>query len=432
MNNNIDIEKEILGSILNYPDSLLEIETEPFYFFNETNKTIYETMVYMLGENIPIDILMLNNTLKQLGQKVPPVYLMELKSENSTAANIVHHSLYLKELYIKRKLIEIAQITINECKGDGDIFDILEKSQQAILDISISKRNNGNTIDVILKKTLEDIEAIKSEGENPSIIKTGFHGLDDIILGLKKQDLYIFAGRPSMGKTSFALNIAENISKNKWVAFFSIEMGGKSLAMKTLAGETGIPSNVLLSGSFSSGSGANISRAAHKIMGLKIYIDDTPGLSTLELNTRARVLKQKYDIQVLIVDYLQLMRYGKGLNREREISEISMCLKSLAKSLDIPVIALSQLNRSVETRTDKRPKLSDLRESGSIEQDADTVIFLYRPEVYGILQDNYGNPTEDIAEIIVAKQRNGAIGSFTLNFDKARTKFSNPFIEELL
>ncbi|RMG32484.1 MAG: replicative DNA helicase, partial [Methanobacteriota archaeon] len=259
-------------------------------------------------------------------------------------------------------------------------------------------------------------------------VPSGFYALDDMLGGFQKSDLIIVAARPSMGKTAFALSAARNaaVEHKVPIAIFSLEMATIQLVTRLISAEARINAHQIRTGKFKAADGQKISRTAHKLSEAPIYIDDTPALSVLELRAKARRLKAEKNIGMIMIDYLQLMSAGTHFeSREREISVISRSLKALAKELNIPVIALSQLNRAVEQRNDKRPMLSDLRESGSIEQDADVVLFLYRPEAYGITADNDGNSTEGMAEVIVGKQRNGPVGDVKLRFIKDYARYEN-------
>jgi len=279
-----------------------------------------------------------------------------------------------------------------------------------------------------VKDAWEMIEAIKGNKLGAVSVQTGYFQLDDILGGYQKSDLIIIAARPSMGKTAFALSFMRNaaIDYNVPVAFFSLEMATVQLATRLISAEAKMDAHSLRTGNFRDSDGQKISRTVHKLSSAPIYIDDTPGLSILEMRAKARRLHKEKGIGLIVVDYLQLMTAGSKVeSREREISLISRSLKGLAKDLNVPVIALSQLNRAVESTTDKRPMLSHLRESGAIEQDADVVIFLYRPEYYGITQFANGDSTEGVAEIIISKQRNGPVGEVKLRFIKEYARFEN-------
>jgi replicative DNA helicase len=279
-----------------------------------------------------------------------------------------------------------------------------------------------------VKEALELIEAIHSKSLANVSVPSGFFALDDLLGGFQKSDLIIVAARPSMGKTAFALSFARNaaIDHGIPIGIFSLEMSTVQLATRLISAEARINAHSIRTGKFKAEDGAKISRTVHKLTSAPMYIDDTPGLSILEMRAKCRRLKAEKNVGMIIVDYLQLMSAGRHLDsREREISLISRSLKNLAKEINVPVVALSQLNRAVESTSDKRPMLSHLRESGSIEQDADVVLFLYRPEVYGITAYPDGSPTEGVGEVIVGKQRNGPIGDVKLRFLKDYARFEN-------
>ena len=310
-----------------------------------------------------------------------------------------------------------------------DVFDLLDEAEQKMFNISQEgTKESFTSMKTAVRDAWEMIEAIKANKLGSIAVQTGYFQLDEILGGYQKSDLIIIAARPSMGKTAFALSFMRNaaIDYNVPVAFFSLEMSTVQLASRLISAEARMDAHSLRTGNFRDSDGQKISRTVHKLSSAPIYIDDTPGLSILEMRAKSRRLHKEKGIGLIVVDYLQLMNAGSKVeSREREISLISRSLKALAKDLNVPVIALSQLNRAVEATSDKRPMLSHLRESGAIEQDADVVIFLYRPEYYGITQFSNGDTTEGVAEIIISKQRNGPVGDVKLRFIKEYARFEN-------
>jgi replicative DNA helicase len=321
------------------------------------------------------------------------------------------------------------EIATSAYSGTEDVFDLLDIAESKIFEITeVGLKESYKSMDRAVREAIEHIEAIHSKKMASFSVPTGFFALDEMLGGFQKSDLIIVAARPSMGKTAFALSAARNsaVDHEVPIAIFSLEMATMQLATRLICAEAKINAHNVRTGKFKAEDGPRISRTAHKLSKAPIYIDDQAGQTVLEIRAKCRRLKAEKNIGLVIIDYMQLMSASTNMDsREREISIISRSLKSLAKELNIPVIALSQLNRAVEARTDKRPQLSDLRESGSIEQDADVVIFLNRPEYYGITQFHDGESTEGISEIIIAKQRNGPTGDVRLKFIKDYARFEN-------
>jgi len=381
-----------------------------------------------------VDVITLTEELsrrKQLEEIGGSYYLTELAESVPSAANVEHHARIVLEKALLRKLINVATNIITDSYSSQDnVFDIIDRAEQAIFSLAERRLRKGfQEIDPILHETFEEIERLHNRKGGVTGVPSGFQKLDEMTAGFHRSDFIIIAGRPSMGKTAFALSIARNaaVEHKIPVGIFSLEMASYQLAMRLLCAEARVNSHLLRTGRLPMSEWPKLSLAVGKLAASPIYIDDTPNLGILELRAKARRLKAEKDIGLLIIDYLQLIQGPSSVeNRQQEISAISRSLKALAKELNIPVIALSQLSRAVEARGgDKRPMLSDLRESGAIEQDADLVIFIYRPEVYQQLYDEEGNSLEGIAEIIIGKQRNGPTGTVRLAFIDDYAKFEN-------
>lgn len=430
-----EIEASVLGAMLiekeAVPKAVELLTTESFYL--KSHKLIFDAMVSLFEASEPIDTVTLYEELKKRGQAEEAggaLYIGKLSQNISSAANIEYHAKIILEKEILRGLItsshEIAKAAYT---GTEDAFDILDNAERKIFEITESHlKKTFLGMDRAVRDALEYIEAIHSKTNQKFSVPTGFYELDDMLGGFQKSDLIIIAGRPSMGKTAFALTLARNaaIDHKVPVGIFSLEMSTMQLVIRMLCAEGRLNAHLVRTGKLPNEEGVKLSRNAHKLIESPIFVDDTPAQSVLEIRAKARRLKVENNIGLIIIDYLQLMQGpAKAESREREISHISRSLKSLAKELNIPVIALAQLNRAVESRTDKRPQLSDLRESGSIEQDADVVMFLNRPEYYGIMKDENGNSNEGVAEVIVGKQRNGPTGDVRLAFIKEYARFEN-------
>jgi len=431
----VDVERLVLGSMILDQEAVPKVmeNLQPECFFDKKNKLIFESMISLFEANEPIDTVSLYEELSKNGKidsAGGPAYISKLAQDVSSAANVDYHSKVVLEKWILRKLISSSmEIATEAYSGNEDVFDLLDSAESRIFEITeAGLKESYKSMDRAVREAIEHIEAIHSKNISSFSVPTGFFALDEILGGFQKSDLIIVAARPSMGKTAFALSAARNsgVDHNVPIAIFSLEMATIQLVTRLICAEARINAHSVRTGKFKAEDGPRISRTAHKLSQAPIYIDDSPGQTVLEIRAKARRLKAEKNIGLIIIDYLQLMSSSTRMDsREREISTISRSLKSLAKELNVPVIALSQLNRAVETRTDKRPQLSDLRESGSIEQDADVVIFLNRPEYYGITQFADGESTEGIAEIIVGKQRNGPTGDIRLKFIKDFARFEN-------
>jgi len=434
-----EVEMAVLGAMLIDEDAVpkaIEI-LKPESFFDKRNRIVFESMTSLYEANEPIDTVSVYEELKKSGKSDEAggaAYISKLSQDISSAANIDYHARVVMEKWILRQLISSSmEIAASAYAGNEDVFDLLDAAESKIFQISEKGiKESFKSMEKAVKEALELIEAIHSKNISTFSVPSGFFELDDLLGGFQKSDLIIVASRPSMGKTAFAMSAARNaaIDHNVPVGVFSLEMATIQLATRLISAEARINAHNVRTGKFKAEEGAKISRTVHKLSKAPIYIDDTPAISILELRAKARRLKNEKKIGLIIIDYLQLLSTSVHMeSREREISTISRSLKSLAKELNIPVVALSQLNRQLESRSDKKPMLSDLRESGSIEQDADVVLFLYRPEVYNITQYTYGEmngeSTEGIAEVIVGKQRNGPIGEVKLRFIKDYARFEN-------
>jgi replicative DNA helicase len=432
------IEASVLGAMMIEKEAVpkaIEMLT-PDSFYLKEHKLIYEAILSLFESNEPIDTVTLYEELKkreQIEEIGGAVYLSKLSQNISSAANIEYHAKIILEKQILRNLITSSH-DIARAAYDGveDAFDILDEAEQKIFGISEShQKKSFESMASIMRNSLNYIEDMHSSNRNIYAVPSGFYDLDEMLAGgFQKTDLVIIAARPSVGKTAFALSLARNaaIEHKIPVGIISLEMSTLQLGLRKLSAEAKVNSHLLRTGKLSREDGPKISKAAQRLMEAPIYVDDTPAQTVLQVRAKARRLKAEKNIGELVIDYIQLMQgKEKSESREREISHISRSLKALAKELNIPVIALAQLNRSVETRTEKIPQLSDLRESGSIEQDADVVIFLYRPELYGIKKDDKGNSLENVARLIIAKQRNGPTGHVDLAFIKEITNFENLF-----
>jgi len=429
---NIEAEQSILSAILienNTLPEVLEILSDQD-FYREAHRKIFKAMMELFEKNEPADLVTLTNLLKergQLGSLGGASYLAELVDAVPMAVNAAHYAKIVQEKASLRRLIERAASITTRCFEDkGDVEEILDFAERSIFDISENKiKPSFYTLGEILTDTYKAVEEAYENKVLVTGVPTGFQGLDEKTSGFQPGDLIVIAGRPSMGKTALALNMARNASlkTGEPAAVFSLEMSKEQLSLRMLSAEARIDSSRMRGGFLSESDLARINRAAGALYDIPIYIDDSPAISALEIRAKARRMKMDKGLGLVVIDYLQLMRgRASAERRELEISEISRSLKALAKELNIPVVALSQLNRKVEDRTNKRPVLSDLRESGAIEQDADVILFIYRDEVYHKEEDN---PNKGIAELILAKQRNGPIGAVKLAFLDTYTRFED-------
>ncbi|MDD3293753.1 MAG: replicative DNA helicase [Geobacteraceae bacterium] len=429
----VEAEMSILGGILLENEAInrvLDILV-PEDFYRESHRKIVKAMIELNEHREPCDLITLTTVLKKRGELEEVgggAYLATLVDFVPTAANIAYYARIVKEKAIARNLISAAtEIVTDGYDEQSEIEQLLDKAQKTIFEISENRLKTPYfQLSAILKDTIRHIGELYEKKDHTTGVPTGFIDLDEKTAGFQRSDLIIIAGRPSMGKTAFALNIAQYASMYAEprcpVAVFSLEMSKEQLVTRLLCSEARVDASRLRTGNLLEGEWEKIMHGAEKLFEAQLFIDDTPAISVLEMRAKARRLKAEHGIGMIVVDYLQLMRGGGSPeSRQQEISEISRSLKALAKELALPVVALSQLNRGLESRTDKRPMMSDLRESGAIEQDADVIMFVYRDEVY-----NKDNPdVRGKAEIIIGKQRNGPIGTVNLTFLGEFTRFEN-------
>ena len=435
----IDLEEAVLGAMLIDEKGVNEIIEllSPEVFYKRSHQLIYESIERLFRESEPIDLLTVSADLKKNKNFEPAggdFYLISLSQKVSSSAHIEFHSRIILQKYIQRKLITISNEIIQKSYNEStDVMDLLDEAESKLYDVAQGniKTSTESAQNLVIRAKARIEEIAKQEGL--SGVSTGFEKLDKLTSGWQPSDLVIIAARPGMGKTALALSMARNISVQQKipVAFFSLEMSSVQLITRLISSETGLTSDKLRTGKLADHEWQQLNIKVSDLESSPLFIDDSPSLTIFELRAKARRLASSHGIKLIIIDYLQLMNIGssnKAGNREQEISTISRNLKALAKELDIPVIALSQLSRAVETRGGtKRPILSDLRESGAIEQDADIVSFLYRPEYYGITEwdDEMKTPSEGQGEFIVAKHRNGALDSIKLKFIPNLGKFED-------
>ena len=436
---NIEAEEAIISAILIDNDALLDvIETLGAQdFYRTAHQKIYAAITDLFDKAEPVDLVTLANKLKEKGRLEEvggASYLARLVDTVPLAVNARHYAKIVHDKASLRRLIEKANAIVKRSFEErGEAEDVIDFAESAVFEISEQKARQS--FYPLSKIILGNIETLEEKQGNRSLVTgvpTGYNQLDNLTSGLQNSDLIILAARPSMGKTALALNIARNaaVDANVPVAVFSLEMSKEQLSLRMLCSEARIDSSRLRGGFFSMEDWRRLTDAADILSEAPIYIDDSPSLSAMEIRAKARRLKMDKNIGLIIIDYLQLMQgRASAERRDLEISEISRGLKALAKELDLPVMALSQLNRMLEQRTDKRPRLSDLRESGALEQDADVVAFIYRDEVYNKEEDN---PNRGTAEIILSKQRNGPTGDVFLSFLNSYTRFENLASEEAM
>jgi replicative DNA helicase len=433
----LDLEEAVLGALMLEKDALSAVIDilKPDVFYKDSHQKIFEAIQALFQRSSPVDILTVTAQLRQQGDLEMiggAYYITELTNRVASAANIEYHARIISQKFIQRELIRIStEIISNAYEDTTDIFDLLDHAEKNLFDIAQNNlRRDSRKMDDIIRESLENLEKIKDKVDGLTGVPSGFTALDRITSGWQPSDLVIIAARPAMGKTAFVLSCARNaaVQFNKPVVFFSLEMSSVQLVNRLISGETEIEQEKIKRGHLAEWEWQKLHSKIGALTEAPLFIDDTPALNIFEFRAKCRRLKAQYDIQMIIIDYLQLMHGksdGKGGNREQEIGSISRALKSVAKELNVPVIALSQLSRAVETRPGaaKKPVLSDLRESGSIEQDADMVLFLYRPEYYGLTEDEQGRSTIGIGEVIVAKHRNGETGTVPLRFVGKYVKF---------
>jgi len=432
----VDLEEAVLGALMLEKDAFAVVGDllKPECFYKDAHQRIFRAIHQLFINDDPVDLLTVSEKLKSSGELEQIggyYYLSQLTSRVASAAHIEFHAKIIVQKYIQRKLIgvctELQEMAYDEAT---DVADLVDKAQKSVFDIADGNiRKDTMEIAPVIEEAIRGIEAAGQRPDGISGIPSWYTALDEVTSGWQKSDLVIIAARPAMGKTAFVLSMARNmaVSFQQPIALFSLEMSSVQLVNRLIASETGLGSEKIKNGRLTEDEWIHLHSKIKSLISAPIYVDDTPALSIFELRAKCRRLKQKYDIKVVIIDYLQLMTAGADMrgNREQEVSLISRQLKIIAKELNIPVIALSQLNRGVELRTGdaKKPMLSDLRESGAIEQDADMVLFIHRPEKYGIMTDAQGMSLKGIADIIIAKHRNGAVGEIQLRFISELTRF---------
>lgn len=442
----LDIERAVLGALLVDKDAysvVCEI-LRPESFYEPRNRMVYEAIQQLSLNEQPVDVLTVAEQLARMGyleEVGGPAYIAEISSRVASSAHVDYHARVVAQKSLARQLIQFASDI--ETKAFDETIDVEELMQHAegnLFELSQKNMKKDYTqIDPVVREAVKVITEAAKNKDGLTGIASGYHRLDDKTSGWQDSDLVILAGRPAMGKTAFALSMAKNIAVDYQVpiAFFSLEMSNQQLVNRLLSNVCEIEGKKILNGQLQDDEWDRLDKRVNQLMGAPIYVDDTPGLSVFELRTKARRLAREHHVKIIMIDYLQLMN-ANGMrfsSRQEEVSTISRSLKGLAKELNIPIIALSQLNRGVENREGaegKRPQLSDLRESGAIEQDADMVLFVHRPEYYRIFQDEKGNDLHGKAEIIIAKHRKGATGDVLLTFRGEYTRFENPEDSQLL
>ena len=439
----VELEEAVLGALMLEKDSIITVQEfiTPEAFYTEEHRTIYRAIEELSTELKPIDLYTVTERLKvrkELQKVGGASYLAQLTQKVGSAANVEFHAKIIAQKYVQRELIRSAtEIQRRSYDESTDVTELIGYAESEIFKVAEGhvKRSVQSSKDLLAKALMQIEEASKNTSAFNGV-PSGFMAIDRVTLGWQLSDLIIVAARPSMGKTAFVLSMARNmaVDHERPVAFFSLEMSSVQLMMRLIIAETGIPGNDIKSGRLTPEQWRHLESATKPLGAAPLYIDDTPALSVFEFRSKARRLKIHNDIQIIIIDYLQLMTGGtqdsKG-NREQEVAFISRTLKAIAKELNVPIIALSQLSRATELRGgSKRPQLSDLRESGAIEQDADIVAFIHRPEYYGINQDENGMPTAGMAEIIIAKHRNGAVTDVNLRFLKDQARIVNDVLTD--
>ena len=425
-----DAERAVLGALLlndEYINTISEVIVADD-FYNPAHKIIYQAIIDLGQKHKRIDIVTLQNELtkqNQLDAIGGVIYLLTLQEDIPSVGLIVQHANIVKEKSVLRQLINSAATIITNCytQDDSGIDAVLDEAEKVIFNISNKRSNNSFVqLDIWLKKTFQHLSDIKSHAKGITGIPSGFQQLDQMTSGFQNSDFIVLAARPSMGKTALSMCIALTAARNGFATgIFSLEMSAEQLTLRLLSSESGIGHHNIRNATISSDEWIDLTNVAAQLAEMKVFIDDTAMLNIMDLRAKARKLKAEHGLQVLVIDYLQLLHSTKKHeNRHQEVSDISRSLKALAKELNIPIIALSQLSRAVDSRMDKRPMLSDLRESGAIEQDADVIMFLYRDVVYNPETENPA-----LAELIIGKQRNGPTGTVYMNFIREITKFED-------
>jgi len=435
----VDIEEAVLGAVMLEKDAIYDVIEilKSDCFYKEAHAKIFQAIVDLSIREEPIDLLTVTQELRRKGileDVGGPFYITQLTTRVLSSVHAEYHARIIYQKYIQRELIRVST-NIQERAFDEsvDVDELLNISEQAIFEITQgSIKKDIQPINLLLKEAMDSIKAAGEREGGLSGVPSGFTRLDRITAGWQSGDLIIIAARPSMGKTAFVLSMARNVAVEHGcgIVIFSLEMPSKQLVNRMIISETEIDSDKIRSGKLDTGEWTYLESQITKLIDAPVFIDDTPQISISEFRAKCRRLVQRYGIKIAVIDYLQLMTWSGDTrgNREQEVSNISRSLKAIAKELDIPIIALSQLNRAVESRTGihKRPHLADLRESGAIEQDADIVTFIHRPEKYGITEDEDGNSLRGFAELIIAKHRNGALDDIPLTFKSQFAKFVEP------
>ena len=435
----VEFEQAVLGALMVEKDAYYQVSEilKPESFYQQRHQTIYEAIRRLNLEEKPVDILTVTQQLQATGKLEEvggPSYIAQLSSMVASSAHIEYHARIIAQKSTARQLITYtSHIQQKAFDPTQDIDQLMQEAEGNLFELSQTNLKKDYTqIDPVIREAYEMLQKAAARADGMSGLPAGFHALDKITSGWQASDLVILAARPAMGKTAFALSMAKNIAVDQRVpvAFFSLEMSNVQLVNRLIVNVCNIKGEALKSGQLKDFEWRQLDATIKPLIGAPLYIDDTPSLSVFELRTKARRLVREHDVKVIMIDYLQLMN-ASGMNfgsRQEEVSTISRSLKGLAKELNIPILALSQLNRGVENRegSDKRPQLSDLRESGAIEQDADMVLFIHRPEYYKIYQDEAGRDLRGKAEIIIAKHRNGAVGNVLLTFRGEYARFQNP------
>ena len=434
----LELEKAVLGALMidneSLSDAIDSLQAE--YFYAPKHQKIFEAIVNLFNNTQPVDILTVSEELKRMEmfKEIGGLaYISELTNNVSSSSNTEFHARIIAEKFIKRSLINISRKISNDAFDDSvDIFDLLNDAEANLFTVTEGTlRKSYDKMSSLIKGALENIETLRNKEDGLSGVPSGFTNVDRVTSGWQKSDLVIVAARPGMGKTAFALTMARNVAvdHNTPIGFFSLEMSSEQLVNRLIASEAELGASKLRKGDLADHEMVQLHEKIKHLSEAPIFIDDTPGLSIFELRAKARRLVKNHGVGIIMIDYLQLMTAGgTGGNREQEISTISRSLKGIAKELKIPVIALSQVNRGVESRTgvgSKRPMLSDLRESGAIEQDADIVTFIYRPEYYKIYEWDNGDDSRGQGELIIAKHRNGSLNNVRLKFTGEFAKFSD-------
>jgi len=433
---NLEAEVSVLGAVLQDPAALLKAMEvlRPADFYKEAHRKIFSACIDLFERNEPVDLVTLANELmrrKQLEEVGGTSTLSALVDAVPTAANVAYHARIVKDKALLYALIQKATAVVSRAYADkDDVDEVLDWAEQQIFEISQDKVSRSFVpVKSVLKGTFQLIEKLYDRKSHVTGVPTGFKKFDEMTAGLQPSELVVVAGRPSMGKTSFCLNIAQHaaIQERILVAIFSLEMSKEQLVQRMLCSVAKVDSHKLRTGYLSDTDWPRLTTGAGILSESPIFIDDTPGISLLEMRAKARRLKAEQGLGLVIIDYLQLISgRGRVESRQQEISEISRSLKAMAKELDVPVVALSQLSRAVESRQPPRPQLSDLRESGAIEQDADVVTFLYRPALYRTRkEDELDEPEDNTTEVIIGKQRNGPTGTVHLAFLREYTRFED-------